>query len=106
MNENLSRVAQNTRPVAERIDMTDLPRRMITGRQIRMARAAVGWTVAELAHQSGVSASAIQRAEGAADVPTMKSTNLFNLQRALERAGVLFIDADEVGGAGVRLRRR
>jgi transcriptional regulator with XRE-family HTH domain len=83
---------------------------MITGAQIRMARAALGWTVAELARRSGVSASSIQRAESADGVPTMQSTNLFRVQRTLEigdeRGAVTFIDADESGGEGVRLRRR
>ena len=83
---------------------------MITGTQIRMARSALAWTVAELARRSGVSASAIQRAETTAGVPTMQSANLFRVQRALElgdeRGAVTFIDADESGGEGVRLRRR
>jgi transcriptional regulator with XRE-family HTH domain len=79
---------------------------MITGVQIKMARAAVGWTVAGLAKRSGVSASTIVRAELAGGVPVMKSTNLFRIQRALEQAGVIFIDADDAAGEGVRLRRR
>lgn len=83
---------------------------MITGVQIRMARAALSWTVADLARRSGVSASAIQRAEGAVAVPTMQSQNLFRVQRALEigdeRGGVVFIDADDMVGEGVSLRRR
>jgi transcriptional regulator with XRE-family HTH domain len=79
---------------------------MITGEQIRMARAALGWTVADLARESGISTSAIQRAENTAGVPTMKSTNLFRVQRALEIGGVVFVDADAHGGEGVRLRRR
>jgi ribosome-binding protein aMBF1 (putative translation factor) len=103
--ENLSLTTYSTRPIAEEVDIADLLRRMITGRQIRMARAALGWTAAELAHRSGVSASAIQRAEAAGGMPTMKSTNLFKLQRALEIGGVQFIDADETGGEGVRRRR-
>jgi transcriptional regulator with XRE-family HTH domain len=68
-----------------------------------MARAALGWTAAELARRSGVSASAVQRAEAVAGVPTMKTTNLFKIQRALEVGGIQFIDADG-GGEGVRLR--
>jgi len=84
---------------------------MITGQQIRMARAALGWTVADLATRSGVSSSSIQRAEAIGGVPTMQSSNLFRVQRALELGdppsapGVIFIDADDSGGAGVRVRR-
>jgi len=44
-------------------------------------------------------------------VPTMKSTNLFNLQRTLEigdeaNGGIVFLDANDTNGPGVRLRRR
>jgi ribosome-binding protein aMBF1 (putative translation factor) len=106
MIEILSQVAENAHPVAGRVDIPDLLRRMITGRQIRMARAALDWSAAELASRSGVSASSIQRAEAVDGVPTMKSTNLFKLQRALEIGGVMFVDADETAGEGVRLRRR
>ena len=110
MHENLSPMTYITRPIAGEADIADLLRRMITGRQIRMARAALGWTVADLASRSGVSASAIQRAEAAGGMPTMKSTNLFKLQRALEigdeHGSIVFIDADG-GGEGVRhLSRR
>jgi ribosome-binding protein aMBF1 (putative translation factor) len=94
-----------TREIVGEIDIADLLHRMITGRQIRMARAALGWTVAELAERSGISTSAIQRAEAAGGMPTMKSTNLFRLQRALELGGVQFIDANG-GGPGVRLTQR
>ena len=109
MNEILSPMTYATRSIAEEVDIADLLRRMITGRQIRMARAALGWSVADLARRSGVSTSAIQRAEAAGGMPTMKSTNLFKLQRALEiggeRGGIQFIDADN-GGEGIRLRQR
>jgi hypothetical protein len=102
---NLSHTIGETREVAERVDITDLLKKMITGAQIRMARAALGWTVADLERESGVSASSIQRAEHATGIPTMKSPNLFRIQRALENGGVLFIDADDIVGPGVRLRR-
>ena len=110
MNEIFPYTTQETRRVAKEVDISDLLRKMITGTQIRIARAALGWTVAELARRSGVSASSIQRAETGGGVPTMQSANLFRVQRALElgdeRGAVTFIDADESGGEAVRLRRR
>jgi hypothetical protein len=36
----------------------------------------------------------------------MQTGSLFAMVRALEAAGIQFIDADEGGGEGVRLRRR
>jgi hypothetical protein len=34
----------------------------------------------------------------------MTAANVFRLQRTLELAGVLFVDADATAGAGVRLK--
>ena len=70
--------------------------------QIRMARAAVGWGVRELAEEAGITANTVTRIENGADA--MQST-MDKLQRALEAAGVEFID-ENGGGPGVRLRRR
>lgn len=78
---------------------------MIIGPQIRAARALLNWTAADLTQASGVSGSAILHAEQASGVPDMRAPNLFKLQRALETAGVVFIDADATMGAGVRLRQ-
>jgi ribosome-binding protein aMBF1 (putative translation factor) len=104
VHQNLSLMTDEPREIAGEIDIVDPRSRMITGRQIRMARAALGWTVAELAERSGVSTSAIQRAEAVVGMPTMKSTNLFKLQRTLELGGVRFTDANG-GGPGVRMRQ-
>jgi transcriptional regulator with XRE-family HTH domain len=78
---------------------------MVTGPQIRAARALLGWTAARLAQESGVSYSSVQRAEAAPGVPTTTASNLFRIQRALEQAGIIFIDANTTAGAGVRFRR-
>ena len=67
-----------------------------------MARAAVGWGVRELAEEAGITANTVTRIENGADA--MQST-MDKLQRALEAAGVEFID-ENGGGPGVRLRRR
>jgi DNA-binding Xre family transcriptional regulator len=80
--------------------------RMITGAQIRAARALLGWTAADLAERSGLSTSSIQRAEAAQGVASIRADNLFRLQRALEEAGIIFIYSGECrpGGDGVRFR--
>jgi transcriptional regulator with XRE-family HTH domain len=70
--------------------------------QLRMARAAVGWGVRDLAKKAGVSANTVTRIENGADA---KQSTMDRLQRALESAGVVFID-ENGGGAGVRLRKR
>jgi transcriptional regulator with XRE-family HTH domain len=70
--------------------------------QIRMARAAVGWGVRELGKHAGVTANTVTRIENGADA---KQSTMDRLQRALESAGIEFID-ENGGGPGVRLRKR
>jgi DNA-binding XRE family transcriptional regulator len=76
-------------------------RPMISPSQIRMARAALGWSVRELAKRAGVAANTVSRFENGSGA--MVDT-LARMQQALEAAGVVFIPADHTGGAGVRLR--
>lgn len=61
-----------------------------------MARAAIGWGVRDLARQAEVGVSTVTRFESGEHVPTR--ANLAAIRRALEEAGVEFIDR------GVRLR--
>jgi transcriptional regulator with XRE-family HTH domain len=77
---------------------------MITGAQIRAARALLGWTATDLAEKSGVSYASIQRAEAVNGVSTMRAKNLYALQRALEDGGVIFLGASDNGGDGLRLK--
>ena len=65
-----------------------------------MARAALGWGVRDLASKAGVSANTVSRYENGADA---LGETLMKIQRSLEDAGVIFIDADDEG-PGVRLR--
>jgi transcriptional regulator with XRE-family HTH domain len=73
---------------------------MIKPIQIKMARAALGWGVRELASAAGVTPNTVSRCEtaGGGQVATIEG-----IQTALEKAGVIFIKADETGGVGVRL---
>jgi transcriptional regulator with XRE-family HTH domain len=74
---------------------------MITRLQVRMARTALGWGVRDLARKAGVSPTTVSRFENGAHT-RVDTVALF--QDVLERAGVVFIAADESGGPGVRLR--
>lgn len=76
---------------------------MIVAPQIRMARAALGFSVRELAERSGVADSTILRFETGRG--GILAANLNRLQLALEDAGVTFIPADANGGPGVRLSK-
>ncbi len=76
---------------------------MITAEQIRGARAMLRWSAKQLAEQAGLSWPTVQRMESTRGVPSGLSKNLELVQRALEGAGIIFIDQDELG-PGVRLR--
>src|SRR5262245_54940154 len=75
---------------------------MITPAQIRMARAALGWGVRELAKRARLSPNTVSRIEngGGAVAETLQL-----MQEAFERAGVEFIPGDATKGPGVRLTR-
>jgi len=79
--------------------------RMITGTQIRAARALIGWNSTELAANAGLSYATIQRAESVEAVPRIQANNLSAISQALESAGVVFVGSDNQGGPGVRLTR-
>lgn len=67
--------------------------------QLRMARAALKWSVRDLAEKSGITANTISRIENGSDTRT---STVARLRSALEAGGVIFIPANG-GGAGVRL---
>jgi transcriptional regulator with XRE-family HTH domain len=64
---------------------------MITGSQIRAARAAAKLTAKQLARRAGVSLPTIQRFEQADGVPPSRSSTLLDVKIALEAAGIEFI---------------
>jgi transcriptional regulator with XRE-family HTH domain len=77
----------------------------LTSPQIRAARALIRWTAEDLSRQSAVSLRTIRRAELAEQDTSITAANDLAIRRALEAAGVEFID-DNGGGPGVRLRER
>jgi transcriptional regulator with XRE-family HTH domain len=79
---------------------------MLTGAQIRAARALLGWTSQQLADASGVHYATISRSEQFDGVPPVRATTLAQLQSAMEQAGVLFLSDGDIrtGGIGVRLK--
>jgi len=74
---------------------------MITPRQIRAARALLGWSQQQLADKAIVSLNALARLEKG-NVDSRVST-VAAIQKALAKAGVEFLSPD-VKGEGVRLR--
>ncbi len=75
----------------------------VTSAQVRMARAALNWTVRDLAKAASLHRNTITNIETgryAGDLATLET-----IAAVLHRAGVEFID-ENGGGPGVRLRKR
>lgn len=81
---------------------------MIDGRQIRAARALLGWTAKRLAEEARVHYTTISGAEGSDGVPNVRAATLARIQETFEAAGVTFLDGPYAGdgGPGVRLREK
>jgi ribosome-binding protein aMBF1 (putative translation factor) len=77
----------------------------ITSAQIRAARALLRWSAVDLARESSVGVNTIRRAEVAENGTSLTAANELAIRRALELAGVEFID-ENGGGPGLRLRKR
>lgn len=73
----------------------------MTPEQLRMARAALNWSIQELGYQATVNRNTITRFESGGDV---RVSTLNKIKKALEAAGVEFI-AENGGGPGVRLKK-
>ena len=73
---------------------------MLTAAQCRAARGLIDWSQSDLAQHAGVGIVTIRQLE--ADLHAPRRATLDVVRRALEAAGVEFID-ENGGGAGVRL---
>jgi hypothetical protein len=80
-----------------------MPASPLTSAQIRAARALIRWSAEDLANASSVGVTTIRRAELTSDETSMTAANDQAIRRALEVAGIEFID-ENGGGPGVRLR--
>ena len=75
----------------------------ISSAQMRAARALLRWSALDLAKASKVGVATIRRVEVVEGEIPVTDANEVALRKALEAAGVEFID-ENGGGAGVRLR--
>jgi transcriptional regulator with XRE-family HTH domain len=78
--------------------------RKISSSQLRAARALLRWSALDLAKASKVGVATIRRIEVIEGEISATLANEAALRRALETAGVEFID-ENGGGPGVRLRK-
>lgn len=77
---------------------------MLAGRQIRAARALLGWSAQDLADRSKVGISTIRRTELDDGPVRMIAANVDAIVRTFEAAGVQIIP-ENGGGVGVRMRK-
>ncbi len=73
-------------------------------RQVKAARALLGWSQEELATRSGVSIPTIKRLEAADGELGGRQDTAGSIVDAIQQAGVMFI-AENGEGPGVRLRK-
>ena len=71
--------------------------------QLRAARSLLGWSQSELATRAGLSLPTVKRLEGGFG-PRVSGDARAKLQKAIEAAGIEFID-ENGGGLGVRFRK-
>jgi transcriptional regulator with XRE-family HTH domain len=76
---------------------------LITSAQIRAARYLANLSQADIAKATGLSLPTVKRAESERDV-SVSAEAMEAIRRALEKAGIEFIDEDG-GGCGVRLKK-
>lgn len=84
--------------------MSSPKRTQLTSAQLRAGRALIRWSAENLANASAVGLTTIRRAELTDSETSMTTANDLAVRRALEAAGVEFID-ENGGGPGVRLRK-
>ncbi len=76
----------------------------LTSAQIRAARALLRWSAEDLARQSALGLATVRRAELTDQATSLTAANDLAVRRALEGAGVEFID-ENGGGEGVRFKK-
>jgi transcriptional regulator with XRE-family HTH domain len=76
---------------------------MVSQRQIRAARALLGWSQQDLADRAILSLNAVKRLENGKSDPRLSTITA--VQSALEAGGIEFIPAHSDKGEGVRLKQ-
>jgi transcriptional regulator with XRE-family HTH domain len=85
--------------------LTKSPMQNVSNRQIKAARALVGWSQEHLTAASGVSLPTIKRLESTEGLLGGRQGTRDRLIEALGKAGIMFIEDDDFG-PGVRLRAK
>ncbi len=73
--------------------------------QLRAARSLLGLRQEEVAKAAKVGLATLQRIEQREGMVQANFSTVVKIQAALEKAGVVFIDENDEGGIGVRLKK-
>ncbi len=79
---------------------------MMFTEQVKAARALLHWDQQQLSDSAELAISTIKKLEAKPGPITGNANTVWKLQKALEDAGIVFINEDDSGGPGVRLRQR
>ena len=78
---------------------------MISSRQIKAARALLGWKGPDLADKSGVGVTTLRRYETQEGIPNANASVIKAIKDCLEEAGIVF-SGDPVKSPGVSLDQK
>ena len=78
---------------------------LISGIQIRCARAALAWSIDQLSSQSKISVSTIKRMEAIDGIPNSTAANIQIIRLTLEAAGIEFIGTPD-DRPGIRINTK
>src|SRR5688500_1180178 len=76
----------------------------VSVRQVKAARALLGWSQERLAEKAGVSIPTVKRLEAEEGLLGGRSDTAEKIRSALEKAGIEFLE-ENGGGVGVRMRK-
>ena len=79
---------------------------MIYTEQIKAGRALLHWDQVTLAEKAALAISTVKKLEAKPGLVQGNAETVWKIQKALEDAGIVFINEDDSGGPGVRLRHR
>lgn len=77
---------------------------LLTTCQLRMARAALDWTFAELAIRTGIAVSTLRRMEQGFGIPRSTARTAHAIREVYEAAGLVFIPDEGEGASGPGVR--
>ncbi|HEY1632563.1 MAG TPA: hypothetical protein VGF56_14705 [Rhizomicrobium sp.] len=78
----------------------------ITGGQMRAARAFLRWSADDLAKKAKVGVATIRRAEAEDGIPNMLVNNMEAVRKAMESAGIEFVNGNALGVIFRSLRKQ